>query len=234
MRVPRSGENEVPGMPLRNKNLITTGLMFAVLAVVYGWRTGGGAANVWIVLAALCALTVMRQIYVAEIPPRAVHSDVDRRELWLIRVVSVGTYLMPAILFATPLLDGFDYRQPVAATVIGLVVLLAAMVLFWRSHADLGRFWSASLEIRRGHQLVTTGVYARIRHPMYAALWMYMLAQALLLANFVAGPAGLVGFGLLYLMRIEREEAMLAKIFGADWTAYTERTGRIVPRLRPS
>jgi protein-S-isoprenylcysteine O-methyltransferase Ste14 len=176
----------------------------------------------------------MRQFYVGGIPPRAVHSDVDQRELWLIRIVSATTYLVPALLFATPLLDGFNYPQPMAVTVTGLVVLVAAMVLFWRSHADLGRFWSASLEIRRGHELVTTGVYARIRHPMYAALWLYMLAQALLLANVVAGAAGLIGFGLMYLLRIDREEAMLAKIFGADWTSYTERTGRIVPRLRLS
>lgn len=220
-------------MRLRDKSLITSGLIFGVLAVAYGWRTGGGAANAWLFMAALCALTIMRQIHVAEIPARAVHSDVDQRELWLIRTVFVTTYLMPALLFATPLLDGFNYHQPLAATMIGLMVVLVAMVLLWRSHADLGRFWSVSLEIRRGHQLVTTGVYTRIRHPMYAALWMYMLAQALLLGNLVAGPAGLIGFGLLYLLRIEREEAMLAKMFGEDWTAYAEHTGRIVPKLRP-
>jgi protein-S-isoprenylcysteine O-methyltransferase Ste14 len=215
----------------RDKAVIGSGLLFALLAAAYGWRTGGGAVHGWSFLAALCALTVMRQIHVAEIPPRAVRSDIDRRELWLLRIVYVGTYLLPALQFATPLLDGFDYRQPAGVTSIGLFVLLAAMLLFWRSHSDLGRFWSASLEIRREHRLVTTGVYSRIRHPMYAALWLFVLAQAALLSNFIAAPAGLIGFGLLYLLRIDREEAMMAKVFGPDWKAYAERTGRLVPRL---
>jgi protein-S-isoprenylcysteine O-methyltransferase Ste14 len=39
-----------------------------------------------------------------------------------------------------------------------------AVWLFWRSHADLGRNWSPSLELREGHELVTEGVYRYVRH----------------------------------------------------------------------
>jgi protein-S-isoprenylcysteine O-methyltransferase Ste14 len=48
-----------------------------------------------------------------------------------------------------------------------------------------------TLEVREQHALVTTGVYSRVRHPMYSA---WALAQALLLPNWIAGPAGLIGF----------------------------------------
>jgi len=50
-----------------------------------------------------------------------------------------------------------------------------------RTHKDLGRNWSVTLEVREQHALVTNGVYSRVRHPMYSAFWLWALAQALLL-----------------------------------------------------
>ncbi len=50
--------------------------------------------------------------------------------------------------------------------------MVAALWLFWRSHADLGRNWSQAFELRKGHELITHGVYRVVRHPMYAAIWL--------------------------------------------------------------
>ncbi len=111
--------------------------------------------------------------------------------------------------------------------------MLAALWLFWRSHADLGLNWSVTLEIRKEHQLITNGVYRSIRHPMYAAIWLFSLAQALLLANWLAGPAALVTFAPMYLLRTPREERMMCEIFGQEYRDYMARTGRLFPRLTP-
>lgn len=70
-----------------------------------------------------------------------------------------------------------------------------------------------------------------VRHPMYSAFWLWALAQALLLPNWIAGPAGLVGFGTLFFLRIGREERLMEETFGDDYRRYVARTGRIVPRL---
>jgi protein-S-isoprenylcysteine O-methyltransferase Ste14 len=51
---------------------------------------------------------------------------------------------------------------------IGTALLGAAIWLFWRSHRDLGKNWSPSLEISAQQTLITHGVYRTIRHPMYA------------------------------------------------------------------
>lgn len=120
-----------------------------------------------------------------------------------------------------------DYVPGVWQIPAGVVVLVLAMALFQRTHRDLGRNWSVALEVREGHVLVTTGVYARIRHPMYAAFWLWALAQALLLGNFVAGLAGLVGFGTLYAARVGREERLLEAAFGDAYRAYRARTRRL-------
>ena len=87
------------------------------------------------------------------------------------------------------------------------LVFAASLWLFYRVHKELGRNWSDSLEVREQHRLVTDGLYRYVRHPMYTAFFMWALAQALLLPNWIAGPAGLVGFGMLFLFRVGREEA---------------------------
>ena len=109
---------------------------------------------------------------------------------------------------------------------------VAGLWLLWRAHTDLGSNWSDSLQLQQGHELVTSGIYQRIRHPMYAAGWLFGIAQALLLPNWITGLSGLVSFGLLYCLRVPREEQMMLKEFGAAYRAYMDRTGRVIPRVQ--
>lgn len=112
---------------------------------------------------------------------------------------------------------------------IGTAIFLAALWLFYRTHHDLGRNWSMSLEIRQQHRLITQGVYTHVRHPMYLAFLMWGVAQALLLPNWIAGPAGLVGSLTLYVFRVRREERMMLLEFGDPYRAYMRQTTRIIP-----
>ena len=107
---------------------------------------------------------------------------------------------------------------------LGAAAFALALWLFHRTHRELGRNWSVTLEIREQHALVTTGIYSRLRHPMYSAFWLWALAQALLLPNWIAGPAGLVGFGTLFFMRIGREERLMVEMFGDEYRRYMART----------
>jgi protein-S-isoprenylcysteine O-methyltransferase Ste14 len=103
--------------------------------------------------------------------------------------------------------------------------------LFYRVHQELGRNWSDSLEVREQHKLVTDGLYRYVRHPMYTAFFMWALAQALLLPNWIAGPAGLVGVGILCLRRVGRGEAMMLESLGEEYRAYMARTARLIPHI---
>lgn len=124
-----------------------------------------------------------------------------------------------------------DYTfQPILAW-LGAAVFLAALWLFYRVHRELGRNWSDSLEVREQHALVTDGLYRFVRHPMYTAFFMWAVAQALLLPNWIAGPAGLVGFGTLFLFRVGREEQMMIDNFGDEYRAYMKRTARLIPGI---
>jgi protein-S-isoprenylcysteine O-methyltransferase Ste14 len=152
----------------------------------------------------------------------------------LLRLAAVGMFGLPLVELLTGWLDFADYHLPDWVILLGAAVFAFALWLLWRSHADLGRQWSARLEIQEGHALITEGIYRHVRHPMYAAHFLWAIAQLVLLHNWIAGPAFLVAFLPLYLRRVPREEQMLLDHFGEQYRAYVAHTGRIIPRLRRS
>lgn len=141
------------------------------------------------------------------------------------------SFFVPLIWIATPLLAFADYPLRPAPLVAGTLCLVLGLWLFHRSHADLGTNWSVTLQVRDKHRLVTEGVYKRIRHPMYTALLLYSLGQALALPNYVAGPSYGVAMVLLIAFRLGPEERMMLEEFGEGYSQYTARTKRLVPGL---
>lgn len=144
-----------------------------------------------------------------------------------------GTQVLPLVCIFTRWFSFADYSLPPAAGWAGVVLFAACIGLLWRAHADLGRNWSASIELQQGHTLITRGIYASVRHPIYAALWLWSLAQPLLIQNWIGGLAGLVTYALLYFTRVPREEQMLLDRFGEEYRTYMRKTGRVLPRLQP-
>lgn len=166
--------------------------------------------------------------------PRA--ESVRHGSLMLERLVmaatGIGVMLVPLLFVATPWLDRANYSQSFAQFTAGVAIMVASLWLFWRAHYDLGANFSRTLEIHTTHELVTNGVYAHIRHPLYSAIWLFTLAQALLLPNWIAGLSGLLGFAPMYFLRTPAEECMMLATFGNSYAAYAQRTGRLVPRFR--
>ncbi len=151
------------------------------------------------------------------------------RERVLMMISLSGLFIIPAIYTLTGVPRFADYPfQPLLAW-LGTLVLVLALSLFFHTHRRLGRYWSVTLEIRQDHGLVTDGIYRFVRHPMYSAYFLWALSHALLLPNWIAGPAGLVGFGTLFAFRVGREERMMLEAFGEAYAAYAARTKRIIP-----
>jgi protein-S-isoprenylcysteine O-methyltransferase Ste14 len=160
-----------------------------------------------------------------------------RRSLLDISLIGLATVglVAPLVYLFTGWLDFADYRLPAQLQWtgwVGAAAFGAALLLLWRSHADLARNWSAIPAIKEGHSLVTTGVYRHVRHPMYTAHLLWGVAQALLLGNYLAGPALLAGLIIFCLVRIPLEEKMMLEHFGDDYRSYIARTGRLFPKLR--
>ena len=188
------------------------------------------AEFIWV--AGIIAWYVIRHPFSRKSKKQAVsRSLVDWREWTLLTIATLGLAVIPAIYVATGWPAGLDRVYQPALAWLGVPVLAVSLWLFHRSHADLGRNWSVSLKVREGHELVTGGVYRLVRHPMYSSFFLLGLAQFLLLPNWLAGLAGLIGTGTLYAFRVAREEQMMQSRFEAEYSAYRARTKRIVPWL---
>ena len=153
----------------------------------------------------------------------------DRRESSLLALALVGMFVIPAIYVLTGFPAALDRPFIAWLAWLGIVPEIAALWLFRRSHADLGRNWSISLELREQHALVKNGVYRRIRHPMYTSFFLLGISQFLLIPNWLVGLAGIAGAGVLFAFRVAREERMMLESFGDEYRAYMAHTKRIVP-----
>ena len=140
-------------------------------------------------------------------------------------------FFLPLIWVVTPAFASMDYALRPVPLVAGTLCFALGLWLIHRSHADLGTNWSVTLELREEHRLVTKGVYRRVRHPMYSALFIYSAGQALVLPNYLAGPSSVVAMGLLFALRVGAEERMMLEAFGSEYEAYRERTKRLVPGI---
>jgi len=180
---------------------------------------------------------VIRGVYVKRHGKPTISDDLNTGlDKLLLLLSGVGMQLIPIAYLLFGWLDFVDYGLPTAVSLalgaVGALIFAAGVWLLWRSHAELGRNFSPTLQVVEDHALVTDGVFRRIRHPMYSAHLLWAIAQMLLLQNWIAGPAFLVVQVPLYLRRIPAEERMMLGQFGEEYREYMGRTGRLFPRFR--
>jgi protein-S-isoprenylcysteine O-methyltransferase Ste14 len=129
---------------------------------------------------------------------------------------------------------------PIARTGKALEILLAVVTIVagvssvWIMLAAiraLGKQWSLTARVLEGHNLITTGPYALVRHPIYTALLNMTIATGLAQSNWLA----LVSAILIYLtgtmIRIKSEERLLRETFGAEYEEFARRVPALIPGL---
>src|SRR5262245_10486263 len=189
--------------------------------------------NPWIAKAVILAASVVMIAIRAPHGKRSravktVRSSKSTREVVLLTLAWIG-FLVPLLWVVAPTFSFAEYSLRPTPLVAGIACLAAGLWLFYRSHAGLGSFWSITLDVRENHRLISQGVYRRVRHPMYSALFLYSVGQALAVPNWVAGWSYLVSFGILFAFRVRAEEQMMVDAFGDEYVAYMAKTKRLVP-----
>jgi protein-S-isoprenylcysteine O-methyltransferase Ste14 len=149
----------------------------------------------------------------------------------LLSVLLVVMFVIPLIYSVTNWLDFANYSLPAWMGWLGVFLLVSALIVFALAHHYLKSNWSPTLEIRQDHTLVTDGIYRYIRHPMYASQWLWVIAQILLLQNWLAGPTNLIFFIPFYILRVQAEEKMMLDTFGNQYREYMQNVGGVIPRL---
>ena len=119
---------------------------------------------------------------------------------------------------------------PLWLQILGAVIGVAALSLFIWVHRHLGKNFTINLKVYKEQQLVNTGPYSRVRHPMYTAFYLLHIAAFLITANWFIGLTWIAGLTVIIFLRIDREEKMMLEIFGDRYRAYMQRTGRFLPK----
>lgn len=160
----------------------------------------------------------------------------SRKDRILLGFVFLGMQAVPLFYVFSTYLDIADYEiNPTLSLMLGWTgafIFILAILVLWKSHADLGINFSPKLQLRKEHSLVMNGVFKKIRHPMYAAHFLWGIAQVLLLQNWIAGWGFLAALLPLYLVRVKEEERMMLDEFGDRYRLYMGRTGRLLPKWK--
>ena len=184
------------------------------------------------ILGIIAAIVVIRAPFGRQsrkIPIAANHRG--PRETVVLALAWLGSMILPLLWVFSPLFAIAEYPLNPAVFAAGVLVATSGLWLFRQSHIELGKNWSISLDLREGHQLVTSGLYRHLLHPMYTSVFLYALGQALIVPNWIVGPANLVAFFVLFAMRVQSEEQMMADKFGDQYRNYMAKTKRLIPHI---
>ncbi len=187
----------------------------------------------WLEIIFLCGMVlqiIMRSYYAQYYDPGPNKRYFNNRERLYLFFIFVGFQLLPLIYVFSTWFSFFDYDLPKWTGYPAILLYSFGVWLFFRAHADLGKYWSPGLEIKEGHQLIRTGVFKWVRHPMYAAFVAIAVAQIFMLQNWIIGPAFLISAIPFYLHRVKREEKMLINKFGSEYLDYIHSTGEVFPK----
>ncbi|MFL6763975.1 MAG: methyltransferase family protein [Sphingomicrobium sp.] len=118
-----------------------------------------------------------------------------------------------------------------AATATILVLMGGAIGLFAASSRELGRNWSLVARTRSDHELVRSGPYSRVRHPIYLAMLLFLLGLAVALGHYVQLAAAIPLFLVGTKIRRDAEDRLLRTQFGEAHGLYAREVPALIPKI---
>lgn len=113
---------------------------------------------------------------------------------------------------------------------VGFTLAIVGMAIAVWARVSLGQYWSDKVLLKIGHQLIRSGPYARMRHPIYSGVLLGVAGSALVVNQW----RGVLAFVLLlanYSVKASREDKILARAFPEDFPEHKKQAGFLLPRL---
>lgn len=161
----------------------------------------------------------------------------QRQEFFAQRLLAYWLPLLIAVLLLGPG-DWFGHsllrEQFVPHTTLvyslGLALAVFGAVLAIFSRMLLGRNWSAVVQLKQGHELITNGPYRFVRHPIYTSLLLLFLGNAVMVGDW----RGLLAVAIVFVSfwrKLRLEEEWLTEHFGEPYRLYQARTKALIPAV---
>jgi protein-S-isoprenylcysteine O-methyltransferase Ste14 len=147
--------------------------------------------------------------------------------LLLALLTTAGVPFLPAFfaghqLGALPFPTGFHYA--------GVIVCLCGYMVRLTAERKLKKQFSYFVTVQSDHQLITTGIYSKIRHPIYLGTILFVFGLCLIFPTWYAFLFLLI-YSILLIHRIFREELLLLKHFGTVYIEYSDKSFRLIPHI---
>jgi len=161
---------------------------------------------------------------------RAPHLQ-KRKSITAARPTRIGLLLEVAAIFLASI---FQRNTPpdLALVAAALALTILCTILGWQAVNHLGRQFRVTAGLYDDHELVRSGPYAIIRHPIYAALLGMLVVTFLLLTPWQIAPVCLAVFIAGTEVRVRAEDGLLASRFGNEFRAYQHRVPAYIPFVR--
>jgi protein-S-isoprenylcysteine O-methyltransferase Ste14 len=152
---------------------------------------------------------------------------------FLLRIILFVLFIAFLILYSIypPFMKLIHIDFPIWLRWVGTLFAFIGCTFWIYSQVVLDKYWSPQLQVQREHKIVTAGPYKIIRHPIYTAMFIWVIGLALFTANMVFVLLALLTIiGLI--LRVPKEEKMMFEKFGDSYKKYMEITGRFFPKIR--
>jgi protein-S-isoprenylcysteine O-methyltransferase Ste14 len=115
---------------------------------------------------------------------------------------------------------------------IGVAVLALGLLFSVWARVHLGRNWSGEVTVKEGHELINTGPYGYVRHPIYTGLIAAVLGTAIA-SGTVRAAIGVLIIATSFLFKLRREEAFMRETFPGQYERYSAQVPALIPFTRP-
>jgi len=180
-------------------------------------------SNLWLVFFLSWMLAALRT-------KRTVERVNWRRGLYYGLPVVLGFYLMFSKNIDVSWLNRRILPHSQELAIAAIVVTVAGLLFAVWARVCLGRNWSSAPTIKEQHQLIRTGPYRFVRHPIYSGILLAMVGTFLANAK-VRGALGVVLVWFAWTVKTRMEEQFMVRTFGAEYEEYRRTTGALLPRL---
>ena len=161
--------------------------------------------------------------------------SIKRREPSAERVIYLAFMVVTYLLMFNDRLNfqwlGQRFVAPTRAIgAIGVAITVAGVAFAIWARAHLGENWSATVTVKQGHQLIRTGPYGRVRHPIYTGIMFGLAGTAVALGEY-RGLLSLAMAGVCFYLKARKEERYLVQEFGEGFKEHLAQTGMFFPKF---
>lgn len=156
--------------------------------------------------------------------------NVQKKKRTFLFIMMMGIQVIPFLYIFSIDFGPTDYHLWKWLSLPVTIFYFFCIWLFVKALSDLGKWWTPGQELKEDLELVKTGSYFYIRHPMYASLLGIAICQIFMIQNWIAGPASLFLVTPFCIYQIRREESLMVKFFGDDYRNYILETGMLWPK----